>query len=58
MTSYNIVPVFFSYFFKDLNVLPAILFTIAYRLPNFSYLELERGLFKNDSEKLLTITAV
>ena len=34
---YNIVSAFFSFFFKDLNVLAAVFFTIAYRLPNSSY---------------------
>ena len=33
---YKIVPAVLAYFFKDLNVLPAVLFTIAYRLPELS----------------------
>ena len=47
LTYYNIVPALFSFFFKDLNALPDVLFTIAYypilpiqtfvwRFPNFS----------------------
>ena len=34
---YDTVPALFSFFFKDLHVLHAVLFMIAYRLPNFSY---------------------
>ena len=37
MTYYNIVPAVFFYFLKDLNMLPAVLFMIAYPLPNSSY---------------------
>ena len=33
MTFFNIVPAVFSYFFKDVTVLPAVLFTFAYRIP-------------------------
>ena len=58
MTYFNIVPAVFSYFFKDVNVLPAVLFTFAYRLPNFSYFKLVLGLFQIHSEKLSTRTAV
>ena len=54
----KIVPAVFSYFFEDLNVLPAVLFTIAYRLPNFSYFKIVLGLFQIHSEKLLTRSAV
>ena len=53
----DIVLAVFSYFFKDLNVLPAVLFTIAYRLSNSSYFKLVLGLFQIYSEKLLTRTA-
>ena len=34
---YNIVSALFSFFFKDLNLLSAVLFTISYRSPNSSY---------------------
>ena len=37
MMYYSIVPAVFFYFFKDLNMLPAVLFMITYRLPNSSY---------------------
>ena len=30
MTHYNIAPALFSFFFQDLNALPAVLFTITY----------------------------
>ena len=40
MTYYDIVPAVFSFFFKDLNVLPAVLCTIAYRLPIWTRLRL------------------
>ena len=58
MTYFNIVLAVFSYSFKDVNVLPAVLFTFAYRLPNFSYFKLVLGLFEIRSEKLSTRTAV
>ena len=54
----NIVPAVFSYFFKDVNALPAVLFTFEYRLPNFSYFKLVLGLFQIHFEKLSTRTAV
>ena len=57
MMYFNIVPAVFSYSFKDLNVLPAVLFTFAYGLPN-SYFKLVLGLFRIHSEKLSTRTAV
>ena len=53
-----IVPAVFSYFFKDLNVLPTVLFTIAYRLPISSYFKFVLGLFQIYFEKLSTRTAV
>ena len=58
MMYFNIVPAVFLYFFKDVNVLPAVLFTFAYQLPNFSYFKLVLGLFQIYSEKLSTRTAV
>ena len=58
MTYFNIMSAVFSYFFKDINVLPAVLFTFAYRLPNFFYFKLVLGLFQIHSEKLSTSTAV
>ena len=64
MTYYNIVSAVFSYFFKDLNVLPAVLFTISYLLPNFSYFKLvlipsEQDGFRkhrNTTEQVLDLT--
>ena len=58
MTYFNIVPAVFSYFFNYVNVLPAVLFTFAYRLPNFSYFKFVLGLFQIHSKKLSTRTAV
>ena len=58
MTYFNIVPAVFSYFFKDLNVLPAVLFTFVYRLPSSSYFELVLGFFQVRFEKLSTRTEV
>ena len=48
----------FLIFLQRSNVLPAVLFTFAYRLPNFSYFKLVLGLFQIHSEKLSTRTTV
>ena len=55
MTYFNIVPAVFSH---SLNVFPAVLFTFAYRLPNFSNFKLLLSLFQIHSQKLSTRTAV
>ena len=54
----NIVPALFSFFFEDLNVLPAVSFTIEYRFSKFFLFKFVFGLFQINSEKLLTRTAV
>ena len=46
MTYYNIVLALFSFFFKDFNVLPVVLFKIAYLLPNSSYFKLRLAIPK------------
>ena len=62
MTYFNSVPAVFSYSFEDLyvlaNGLAAVLFTFAYRLPNFSNFKRVLGVFQIHSEKLSTRTAV
>ena len=58
MTYFNIVLAVLSYFFKDKNVLPIVLFTFAYQLPNFSYFKVGLGLFQIHSANLSTRTAL
>ena len=47
-----IVPALFSFFIKDLNVLPSVLFTITYRLSILSIIQTCVWPFQNQFEKL------